>query len=902
MNFKRLILFLLLSSIISLYGLAQDDFLPRTIVFKVNEDYNNKCFSNYIDIPSFQQLYSKIGVIELKKVFPNKQKEQRDGWIDLSLIYQLKYNSNYSENKVVSFLRKLNCINYAELYYLPKLCYTPNDTVLPNQWHLPIIDAFNAWNITKGDSNIVIGITDTGWEPTHPDMIGNVKKNYADPVNGTDDDGDGYIDNFIGWDLANDDNDALWESISHGVNVTGIGAAATDNVTGVAGVGFNTSFLPVKISNSTGILTHAYQGIVYAADHGCDIINCSWGSFTYSQFNQDVIDYAVINKSCLVIAAVGNNNMDVKFYPAAYKGVLSVAATEQSDLKKNNSNYGYYVDVSAPGEAIQTTGPNASYSINSGTSMAAPIVAGAAALFKTQFPFYTNQQIGALIQATADDIYSLNPSYIDKLGTGRVNLFAGVNAVNPKFIELTNQTLTDNNNEIFEFGDTIEIVGLFTNYLDPLSGLTVTVTSTSPYVNILDGVTALPNLASMQTHNNTADPFTVEVLSGAPFNEEVTFKAVITNGTYTNNEYFTVVFNPDYINLEENQVATTITSNGKIGFNDINNSVGLGFTYNSTPLLYEAGLMIGDGVARVADVVRNGSGGQDQDFSAIQNVQHNPPYVSAKDLIGVLDDSPLSSPMDIEVKQYSYAYANAPDDKYVMVKYVITNTGLTTLNNLYAGIFADWDIKDAMQNKAGYDATRKMGYVYALDSDSLYAAIKVLSFAAANNYSLDLDGSSGIDPNGSGYTTDEKYLSLSTNKNEAGNPTGADVAHVVSSGSFNLLPGDSINVAFAIIAGDSLLDIQASADAAQVKYDLEVGIEELGDENEVVIYPNPTTGVIQLLSDEVIKQVTVKNMLGEEILTTKQKTIDLSNYPNGIYLVEIETEKEVVKKKAILSR
>ncbi|NQX99360.1 MAG: S8 family serine peptidase, partial [Flavobacteriales bacterium] len=580
-------------------------------------------------------------------------------------------------------------------------------------------------------------------------------------------------------------------------------------------VGFKTRFLPIKISNNVGILTKAYQGIVYAADHDCFIINCSWGGYTPSNFNKDVIDYAIINKGSLVVGAAGNDNGENIFYPAGYDGVLTVAGIDAGDIKVSSSNYGTYIDISAPGDALWTTGANGGYGTNGGTSMAAPVISGGAAILKTQYPSYTNLQIAALMQATADDLNVLNPFFIDKLGSGRLNLFNGVSATSVQFLELTKHLTVDSNNNIFEFGDTLYIEAFFQNYLDFIAGLTVTLTSSSPYVNIIDGATNLPNMNSLAIASNGIDKFVVEVLNGAPFNEEVTFKAVITNGTYTKNEYFTVVLNPDYINLSENLVATTITSSGKIGHNDNNNTIGLGFTYNGEQLLFEAGLMIGDDPTRVADVVR-GVSGIDQDFSSQQNVRFNPPYKSALDLYGVIDDSPLTSPMDISIEQYSYAYSNAPDDKYVIIVYDIENTGIGTLSNLYAGIFADWDIENAGVNKAGYDVARKMGYVHSLGNDTLYAAIKVLSGTAGLNYSLDLDGSGVINPNAGGFTTSEKYTSLSTNRSAAGGAFGADVAHVVSSGGFNLNAGEHIQVAFAIIAGDSLTDIQLSADSAQV--------------------------------------------------------------------------------------
>ena len=903
MNYFKLLFFVFTALLVNVCcAQHQTKTLPQTVIFKIKEEFRTQCFSDKITNPDFSKMVSDIGAYKLVKVFPKKQKERIEGNVDLSLIYEMNYTKPFSVAEVIRGLEKLKITDYVEPYYLPELTYTPNDPSLSSQYYINLIQAENAWNINQGDTTIVIGITDTGWDPTHLDLLDNVKINYDDPINGLDDDNDGYLDNYLGWDLGMNDNDALWESTGHGVNVTGIAAAATDNAIGIVGVGFKTKFLPIKISDNVGLLTKAYQGVVYAADHGCFIINCSWGSYTASQFNQNVIDYATINKGCLVIAAVGNDNSTNVFYPAGYKGVLSVSATDQNDFKKNNSNYGYYVDVSAPGEAMWTTGPNGGYGINGGTSMAAPVVSGAAAILKAQFPAYTNEQIAALIQAMADDINPVNSGYIDQLGSGRLNLFNAVSVGSAQFMELTNNIVLDYNNGLFVYDDTLHIESFFKNYLDPISGITVTLSSTSSYVNIIDGLTALPALGTMATTSNNADKFKVEVLSGAPVNEVVTFKAVISNGIYTNNEYFTITLNPDYIDLAENLVATTITSNGKIGFNDPNNSIGLGFTYNGEQLLYESGLMIGDGNTRVADVVR-GITGQDQDFGAQLNVQYNPPYKSSKDLYGITNDAPMITPMDISIEQFSYAYANSPDHKYVIVVYHIENTGLSSLNNLYAGIFADWDIIDYNLNKAGYDAGRKMGYAYSLNNDTIYAAIKLLSANTGLNYALDVDGSNGIDINGGGFSTAEKYSSLSTLKNTAGGVGGGDVAHVVATGSFNLNPGEHELIAFAIIAGDSLLDVQNSADAAQIRYDADaLVVEDYAIADGVDLYPNPTSGLVYVESASPIQGVTIRNMLGEIMQETTLKTIDVSAYPDGIYLVEIRTKMLKIVKKIVVAK
>lgn len=886
-------------------GQQNSKFLPQTVVVKVKNQYRGFCTSNEITHPQFFKASSVLDIVRIERVFPKHKQEFRDGWVDLSLIYQITYSSNISETDAAKQLLKWSGFIYAEPYVLPELAYTPNDPIISDPvktWHLIMINAFSAWDVTKGDTNIVIGITDTGWDNTHPDLVANAKKNYNDPINGFDDDADGYVDNFIGWDLGNNDNDAQLEGSNHGTHVSGLSAAVTDNNVGVASIGFNTKFMPIKISNSAGVLTQAYQGVVYAADHGCFIINCSWGSTTPGQFQKDVIDYAIINKGCLVVGACGNNNNEVLFYPAAYDGVLTVAASEESDLKKNNSNFGYYVDISAPGENMWSTIGGGTYGNNGGTSMAAPVVSGAAALVKAVNPTYNNQQIAAVLRATAFDMNPLNPTYYDKLGDGRLDVANALTVTSPQFVELTAKSITDNNDNLFVENDTLRIVGTFTNYLADLNGLTVTISSLSPYVNVLDSTTNLPNLTTMQTTTNNSDPFLIKVLNGAAFNEEVLFKLKISNGTYTVYDYFYVTLNPDYINLLENQISTTITSKGKIGFNDVNNSVGLSFAFDGEQLLYEAGLMIGVSSSRVSDCVR-GASGQDLDFKSANNVKYNPPYVSALDLIGEMNDSIASSPLFVSVEQKSYAYSNAPDDKYVIVEYKIKNNSATSLNNLHAGIFADWDIQNANLNKSGFDSFHKMGYIFSLDADTHYAAIKLLTQGSVVNYSIDnvSGGAGGVDIS-NGYTTAEKFTTLSTNRVSAGAPSGQDVAHVVSSGGFTLNAGDSVIVAFALIGGNSLADIQTSATNAQTTYANFIGVDEFVKNDLITIFPNPTSGLINIKSNKEITKVKIKNSLGQEVFTGNQSKINLSRLSNGIYFVEVLTGSEKIVQKIILNK
>lgn len=871
----------------------------------MNSSARNYCTDNDIKIDDFVALKKSLGVTKIEKIFPNHKPEKNERFVDLSLIYQITYTGNYSVIEVANKISRNRNVQYAEPYVLPQPLYVPNDSIIGADstkfWHLTKINAFGAWDISKGDTNITIGITDMGWDNTHVDLLGNVKVNVADPINGTDDDGDGYIDNYLGWDLGNNDNDAQQETSNHGTHVSGLSAAVTDNGNGVASVGFNTKFLPIKISNSSGILTHAYQGIVYAADHDCFIINCSWGSTVPGQFQKDVIDYATINKGCLVVAACGNNNNETLFYPAAYGGVLTVAASEQNDYKKNNSNFGYYVDISAPGEYMWST-VMGGYGLNGGTSMAAPVVSGAAALVKAMNPTFTNQQVAAQLRATADDVYSLNPGYLEKLGNGRLNVFRALSENSKQFVELTAHQVADGNNNIFVEDDTLNITADFFNYLSPISGLTATLSTASPYVTILDGTTNLPTFAENQNYNSNPDPFQVKVLNGVPLNESVLFKVELNNGVYYSTDYFYVILNPDYINLEENLIKTTITSKGKIGYNDVNNSIGLGFNYNGEQLLYECGLMIGVSTNQVSDCVR-GSGTQEQDFASVENVKYNPPYLSAVDLLGEMNDVSSSLPLNVSIQQKSFVYNASPNDKFVIVSYLIKNNDVVPQNNMFVGLFADWDIINYATNQSGVDVSRKMGFARSKDADSTYGAIKVLSDGIFVNYSLDnvSGGAGGVDIS-DGFTTAEKYTTLSSQKSSAGMPNGQDVAHVVTSGPLSIGPGDSTFVSFAIIAGESLSDIQNSADAAQEAYDNIIGVEEVESDYDFLIMPNPAGDWVLITTTLDLNTIAVKNYLGQTVLISNEPKLNTSKLTNGVYFVEVHTSKGVVVKKIVIKK
>lgn len=307
----------------------------------------------------------------------------------------------------------------------------PND-VHPNQWNLAKINAFDAFDIVSDASDISIAIVDDAVLVSHPDLQANIYINPNEILNGIDDDGNGYVDDISGYDVADNDNDASPPSsasssnFSHGTHCAGIASAATNNGVGIASIGMNAKIIPVKCkpdATSGGSLPFAYKGLEYAIASNCDVISMSWGGGSYSNTYQILLDVAH-SRGKVLVAAAGNSNLSAPMYPASYNHVISVAASDRQDAKAGFSNYGSFVDVTAPGKDIwSTVAGSLAYDYKSGTSMACPLVSGLAALMLASNPGTIPDSLESCLKRSCDNIDAQNSNYINKLGAGRVNAF-----------------------------------------------------------------------------------------------------------------------------------------------------------------------------------------------------------------------------------------------------------------------------------------------------------------------------------------------------------------------------------------------------------------------------------------------------------------------------------------------
>lgn len=283
----------------------------------------------------------------------------------------------------------------------------PNDEFFREyQWNLAQIGALEGWKISEGRDDLIIAILDTGIDPHHHDLKQKVIQGYN----------------------AIDDNNDTEDKHGHGTHVAGIAAAVTNNLTGIAGLSWKNKIMPVKVLNHEGEggLYEVINGIYWATDHGAKVINLSLGDDQHSDLLYEAIRYAY-EHDVVLVAASGNDNVSKPMYPAAYPEVLAVGAVNQRNEKASFSNYGDYLDVTAPGEHIAGTFIDGQYVFMSGTSMAAPHVTGLVALIRARFPELTNEEVMNLIRQTADDIGQ--PGYDPYYGYGVINVYNALNHV-----------------------------------------------------------------------------------------------------------------------------------------------------------------------------------------------------------------------------------------------------------------------------------------------------------------------------------------------------------------------------------------------------------------------------------------------------------------------------------------
>ncbi|MBT3232206.1 MAG: S8 family serine peptidase [Calditrichaeota bacterium] len=497
-------------------------------VFSLHPENNNLTLpvdgSIRLGIDQLDEYFNQLDASWVERTFPHCLPPVTNG-TDLSTIYTVYFPETISVRDVCLDLAKFDVIDYADPWYIDKICVDHNDTHRGRQYYLDLIEANSAHDFSTGNPTVPVAIIDTGVDVDHADLAGNLWTNPDEEDNGEDDDNNGKIDDIVGWDFygngqqgQNHREDNNPNDISgHGTHCSGDAAAVTNNNRGIASIGYECSIMAVR--TGTGLtVTYGYQGIEYAAREGAKVISCSWGGYQSAQWAENVIDYAH-EHDALVVCAAGNDNVNDDHFPSSYEHAMSVGATDNRDRKVNFSNWGEHIDVSAPGLNIYSTTVGGGYGNSSGTSMSCPIVAGQAVLMRAAYPNLSVDDVWQLIVDGCDDIDDNLGNRAGLMGAGRINAHTSMRLGAIPVLTIQDIHIIDDDNENGKL-DPGESAGIAVELLNgehstAAEDVFVSLSSPDPTMSFRQASIEFPDIDQGDGFLNDENPFTVEVDSNA---------------------------------------------------------------------------------------------------------------------------------------------------------------------------------------------------------------------------------------------------------------------------------------------------------------------------------------------------------------------------------------------------
>lgn len=493
------------------------------------------------------RLNQQFGVTYMWPLFP---KAERYGEFKMAGYYSITFGDRFELEAVLDAYDDLGVVDHVEPVGVHRIHYIPDDPSLNQQWGLTNVHAREAWDISWGNPNVILGIPDSGVDWDHPDLAADIWMNEDEILDGTDSDGNGYIDDIRGWDWVHGVNGAPGEDSwtpdnnpmdfsGHGTHCSGIAAACTDNGVGIAGLGFDCRIMALRIGwmdpygQGWVRMDFAASAFYYAVNNGAHVLNCSWGS---SSGLATATNYAV-NHGVLIVTAAGNENNQSPSYLGSRSDVISVAATNSGDQKAWFSSYGTWVEVSAPGVAIYSTVFNNSYTSWDGTSMAAPFVTGLAGLLFASDSTLTAPDVFDIIVSSTDNIDSLNPGYEGLLGSGRINAYTALGRdlyPNIQLVEYYVTLISDDGDGVVNPGESIELVVVLQNLWQDAYSVVATL-SAPEGITVIDSVTEFGDFEGNGEYmDNNSDPFELSFAEEIiPGQYDLTL-LITADGDYTN--------------------------------------------------------------------------------------------------------------------------------------------------------------------------------------------------------------------------------------------------------------------------------------------------------------------------------------------------------------------------------
>jgi len=514
-------------------------YVPDQVVFKLVAPCQ-KGEGRAIEVRQlFQEVARKYSFDQTAAVFTNAKSGS------LKHVYLSEVPANVSPIDACKKLEADPAVEWAEPHYYRYIQQiTPNDPYDYLQWHLPMIGAQTAWEVTTGSSDVVIAVIDTGVDWGHPDLEDNIWSN-ADEVegDGIDNDKNGFVDDIRGWDFVSvdpcevypgedagpPDNNPM-DFYGHGTHVAGIAASVGNNGLGVVGISWNSKIMPLRAGYRSPCGCYGWlesvaiaESLVYAADNGADIVNMSFGGYEISHIEREAIDYCAA-AGVLLVAAAGNSAIDKPLYPAAFENVVAVAGTDEFDFRYSHSNYGVWIDLAAPGTNVFSTLIGGDYGYKTGTSMATPVVAGVCSLIKSIQPSWSVDRILLQLSSTATSLNAQHPQFINNfvnlLGAGRVAADQALTTAEPPaklgVVGLWVEYPADNGNGEPNSDETIKLWTCVKNFAAAQSGVSVQLQIADPYLTVLDDTSFVGDIGRKRTGILWNDPMTIQIDHNIP--------------------------------------------------------------------------------------------------------------------------------------------------------------------------------------------------------------------------------------------------------------------------------------------------------------------------------------------------------------------------------------------------
>ena len=488
-------------------------------------------------IPVLDQVNSKWHVEEAEPLMRRPHPTDIDRKYGLDLQYVIQFGVDQDVAPVMADYAARAEVELVSPNGVMRLDDVPNDPSYASQWHFQNLNAAYAWGFAKGDTSVLSLVPDNGADVFHPDIMANLWINSAEDINhngvfdtlpypdgdldGIDQDGNGYVDDVVGYDfIGRDPNPQPGPGDSHGTHTSGILNAVTNNGSGVAGASWNTRTIASRCGSGNGIsIAAAIEAINYGIARNVWVISMSFGGGGFYQPMANACQ-AAWDHGAVLFASAGNDGQRVQRYPACYGGVENVASSGTSDKKSSFSNWGPWIDITAPGEGILSTVPG-SYATMDGTSMSCPLAAGVASWAKSWNPTLTNQDALDIMHAACDTMPDAL-FRIGELGAGRVSLG---NIVLPRYycdLKLQSWRFNDaagNNNGRPDPGETVALIVTYHNTpgFQTATGVTATLTCSDTGVKVITKSTAsFPDIPAGESGDCSADSFVFSIPSSLP--------------------------------------------------------------------------------------------------------------------------------------------------------------------------------------------------------------------------------------------------------------------------------------------------------------------------------------------------------------------------------------------------